>query len=116
MAIIKMEYRLSFALPINQDTANYLRQAITNLMSRDNFGRLIVLFASEGGSTDQSLAIFNFLQCLPVPIRFHAVGHVGSAGIPVFLGASSRSSATLARFFFHQYDWSFAPNQTFHRI
>ena len=46
----------------------------------------------------------------------HAVGHVGSAAIPVFLAGNRRTCAPLTRFFFHEYHWTFSGPQTLNRI
>ena len=46
----------------------------------------------------------------------HAVGHVGSASILVFLAGSIRTSSPFARFFFHEYHWGFNGRQTLLRI
>lgn len=112
----KIEYRLVFGSNIHLAEANNLRARICQILERSDFGTLVIMFSSEGGSTDQSLALFNFIRQLPVPVRMHAVGHVGSAAVPVFLAASRRTCAPLARFFFHEYDWGFTGKQTLNRI
>ena len=112
----KVEYRLAFGSDINTGTANNLRGRICQILERSDMGSLVILFSSDGGSTDQSLALFNFINQLPVPIRMHAVGHVGSAAIPIFLAGGKRTSAPRARFFFHEYDWGFNGRQTLNRI
>jgi ATP-dependent protease ClpP protease subunit len=112
----KTEYRLSFASNIYLDQANHLKARIATILERADFGALTILFSSEGGNTDQSLALFNFLSSMPISFRMHAVGHVGSASVPVFLAAPTRSCAPLARFFFHEYDWGFDGRQTLRRI
>ena len=112
----QVEYRLAFGSGIDGDTANHLRARICQILERPDFGSLVIPFASDGGSTDQSLALFNFISQLPVPVGMHAVGHVGSAAIPVFLAGSRRTSSRLARFFFHEYDWAFDGRQTGQRI
>ena len=113
---VKIEYRLVFGSGINLETANNLRSRICQILERPDFGSLVIMFSSEGGSTDQSLALFNFISQLPVSVRMHAVGHVGSAAIPVFLAGTRRTSSLLARFFFHEYDWGFDTRQTLNRI
>ncbi|MFY9835538.1 MAG: ATP-dependent Clp protease proteolytic subunit [Xanthobacteraceae bacterium] len=110
------EYRIVFANPVNLETANILRSRIVGAMDQNNFGSLTIAFSSEGGSTDQSVALYNFIRQLPVTVHMHATGHVGSASIPVFLAAEKRTSAKHARFFFHEYDWGFGERQTLHRI
>ena len=112
----KVEYRLAFASPIDVDTANNLRSRIAEVLERSDFGALTILFSSEGGSCDQSLALYNYISTLPVPVRMHAVGHVGSASVPIFLASRQRSCARHARFFFHEYDWTFEGPQTLRRI
>ena len=112
----KVEYRLGFGSDIYLPEANALRARICQILERADFGSLVIMFSSDGGSTDQSLSLFNFLSPLPVPVRMHAVGHVGSTAIPVFLAGSARTSSPLARFFFHEYDWSFTGRQTLLRI
>ena len=116
MTALKTEYRLSFASGLTIETSNHLRTRIATILEQPNFGSLTLLFSSEGGSTDQSLALYNFLRLLPVPIHMHAVGHVGSAAIPLFLGAEKRTCEENARFFFHEYDWGFTERQTLQRI
>ena len=112
----KVEYRLGFGSNIDLPGANVLRARICQILERVDFGSLVIMFSSDGGSTDQSLALFNFLSQLPVPVRMHAVGHVGSTAIPVFLAGSARTSSPIARFFFHEYDWGFIGRQTLNRI
>lgn len=112
----KVEYRLTFASNINIDTADTLRSRIAIILEKADFGALTLLFSSEGGNTDQSLALYNYLSALPVPFQMHAMGHVGSASIPVFLSSPNRTCATHARFFFHEYYWGFEGQQTLKRI
>ena len=112
----RVEYRLAFASPIDVDTANNLRSRIAEVLERPDLGALTILFSSEGGSCDQSLALYNYISALPVRVRMHAMGHVGSASVPIFLASRQRSCARHARFFFHEYDWTFEGSQTLRRI
>ena len=113
---VKTEYRLTFGVNINIDSANNLRNRIATILEKDDFGSLIILFSSEGGSTDHALELFNFISQLPVPIHMHGMGHVGSSAVPVFLAGTRRTCSQFTRFFFHEYDWGFAERQTLHRI
>ena len=112
----KVEYRLVFGGDINPSETNILRARICQILELPNFGSLVIMFSSSGGSTEQSLALFNFISQLPVPVRMHAVGHVGSASLPVFLAGRRRTSSPIARFFFHEYNWGFAGQQTLGQI
>src|SRR4051795_3565067 len=93
----KVEFRLSFNAEVEVEPANALRTSIASILERAEFGRLVLLFASDGGSTDQSISLYNWLRSLPVDIHMHAVGHVGSSAFPVFLAGHYRSCAPLAR-------------------
>jgi ATP-dependent protease ClpP protease subunit len=112
----KLEYRLTFASDISLETADSLRARMAEVLEQPDFGALTILFSSEGGATDQSLALYNYIAGLPVPVHMHAVGHVGSASVPIFLAAENRTCAVHARFFFHEYDWEFDGPQTLRRI
>ena len=93
-----------------------MRERIATIFARQDCDSLVVLFASEGGGTVDGLALYNFLQSLPRPIHFHAVGNIGSIAIPVFCGAQKRTCAKISRFSFHTYDWRFSGRQTLVRI
>jgi ATP-dependent protease ClpP protease subunit len=110
------EYRLAFGVHINHDAANNLRRRIASILERPDFGALTILFSSEGGGTDYSLELFNFISGLPVPVHMHGIGHIGSAAVPVFMAGTRRTCSSFSRFFFHEYDWGFSEHQTLHRI
>jgi len=116
MAQERAEYRIVFANPIDLNTANILRARIAEALAQPDFGALTILFSSEGGSTDQSISLYNFIRLLPMPVHMHALGHVGSAAFPLFLAAEKRTCAEDARFFLHEYDWGFEEGQTLHRM
>jgi ATP-dependent protease ClpP protease subunit len=52
--------------------------------SKASASRATLVFSSDGGNTDEALALYNFIRSLARPITIHAAGHVGSAAIPVF--------------------------------
>lgn len=109
-------FRLSFNGHIYEVQANALQNRIAQILERQDYESLTILFASEGGSTDQSLSLYNFIQSLPVPIHIHAVGHVGSASIPAFVSGHKRTCTPYSRFFFHAYDWGFEGRQMRDRV
>jgi ATP-dependent protease ClpP protease subunit len=111
-----VHYRLVFNGMLYETQTNALRGRIATILERQDFESLTILFSSEGGSTDQSLALYNFLRALPLPVHMHGVGHIGSASVPVFLGGHRRTCTPFARFFFHAYDWGFEGRQMSDRI
>jgi ATP-dependent protease ClpP protease subunit len=106
------QFRLAFNGSIYEKQANALRRRIAEILARQDFEDLMILFSSQGGSTDQGLALYNFIRELPVPIHMHAVGHVGSMAIPVFVAGDRRTATPVSRFFFHAYQWGFEGRQT----
>jgi len=109
-------YRLSFNGLLHEQSTNALKERIAQIIEQSDFESLTIIFASEGGSTDQGISLYNFLRSLPVPIHMHAVGHVGSMAIPVFLAGHSRTCTPYSRFFFHAYDCGFEERQTIGQI
>jgi ATP-dependent protease ClpP protease subunit len=113
---IKTEYRLPFDLGIDSDSASFLRNQIAAILTQKDFGSLTILFSSGGGSTSTSLSLFNFITQLPVPVHMHSTGHVGSSAVPLFAAGSKRTCSPLARFYIHEYHWSFDGEQVYTRV
>lgn len=111
-----MHYRLSFNGFLYEAQTNALRNRIAQIFEQKDYESLTVLFSSEGGNTDQGLALYNHIRALPRPIHMHAVGHVGSMAVPVFLAGHKRTCTPYSRFFFHAYDWTFEGRQMSDRI
>ena len=109
-------YRLVFNGDIDERQTNALRNRVTAILEQPDFESLTILFSSDGGSTDEGLALYNFLRALPKPVHMHAVGHVGSIAVPVFLAGHTRTCTPFSRFFFHAYDWGFEGRQMSDRI
>jgi ATP-dependent protease ClpP protease subunit len=101
---------------IYEQQANALRTRVAQIIERPDFESLTIIFSSDGGSTDQGLALYNFFRALPITIHMHAAGHVGSMAIPVFLAGHRRTCTPFSRFFFHAYDWGFDGRQLSNRI
>jgi ATP-dependent protease ClpP protease subunit len=111
-----MQYRLVFNGGIYLQSANALRHRVADILGRADCEGLTILFSSEGGSTDEGIALYNFIKDLPRPVNMHAVGHVGSMGVPVFCAGAVRTCSPISRSFFHTYDWGFDGRQTLERI
>jgi ATP-dependent Clp protease, protease subunit len=101
------DYRLVFNGQLNQSSANALRHRVADALGQEDFERLTIVFSSEGGSTREGLALYNFIRELPAPVDIHAAGHVGSAAVSVFLAGRKRTCTPLSRFFFHSFQWTF---------
>src|SRR6266516_9223 len=101
------EYRLVFNGPIITQSANALRHRVAFILEQADFESLTLVFSTSGGSTQDGINLYSFLRALPIRVHGHAAGHVGSIGIPAFLGAHYRTMSRFSRFFFHPYDWTF---------
>jgi ATP-dependent protease ClpP protease subunit len=111
-----MDFRLVFNGSLYEQQTNVLRSRVATILERQDCESLTVIFNSEGGSTDQGLALYNFIRALPKPIHMHAGGHVGSMAVPAFVAGHRRTCSPYSRFFFHAYDWAFDGRQMSDRI
>jgi len=75
-------------------------------MINEGAEKVTILFASDGGSTDDGIALHAYLTALPMEITMHAVGTVPSIAIPVFLSTPKRLASKHASFFFHEFTWT----------
>jgi ATP-dependent protease ClpP protease subunit len=98
---------LTFFGPLNPPFSNNLRVYLSNFIHQ-NAQKVTLLFASNGGATDDGMALFTYLKALPYELTIHAVGPVSSMAVPVFLSVDSahRIASRNARFFFHDYTWN----------
>lgn len=96
---------LSFFGPISTPATTVLRTALCSMVN-EGAAAVTILFASDGGSTSDGIALHNYLRSLPIEITMHAVGVVGSIAVPVFLAAKKRLAVDSAQFFFHEFHWT----------
>ncbi|MDE2760045.1 MAG: ATP-dependent Clp protease proteolytic subunit [Paracoccaceae bacterium] len=107
------EYRFTFTENINLATALAFEKKVCGIIGEKDFSKLTILFSSDGGSTDLALSLNNFIKQLPQAIHMHAIGHVVSSAIPVFLAANKRTAEPNSRFFFHTCGWNFGGGYQF---
>lgn len=93
---------LTFHGPIQAPFTTQLRLQLSNLIHQ-KAQKVTLLFSSGGGATDDGMALYSYLRALPYELTIHAIGLVGSMGIPVFMGGKTRVASPDARFFFHDY-------------
>lgn len=96
---------LTFFGPIATPATASFRNALCTMVN-EGAREITVLFASYGGSTDDSIALHSYLRALPVDLTMHATGIVGSIAIPLFLAAPNRLASASASFFFHEFHWT----------
>jgi ATP-dependent Clp protease protease subunit len=99
------ERYLTFFGPIRVPQTTSLRAALCGMVN-EGAKKITILFSSDGGSTEDGIALYTYLTALPVELTMHAVGIVGSIAIPVFLSAPIRLASDNAHFFFHEYTWT----------
>lgn len=71
-------------------------------------------FSSDGGSTSDSFALYNFLRSLPIPVVMHNLGTVESIAIVVFLAGERRLACPHTRFLIHSLHWNFNAGRVDH--
>ncbi|HWM31009.1 MAG TPA: ATP-dependent Clp protease proteolytic subunit [Methyloceanibacter sp.] len=97
---------LTFYGPINLPFTNGLRAALCSLVN-EGAKKVTLLFSSGGGSADDAIALYSYLSALPFELTMHAIGPVSSVAVPVFLVGKERFASQNARFYFHDYTWTF---------
>lgn len=100
-----VERYLTFFGPIVAPATNNFRAAICGMVN-EGAQKVTILFSSGGGSVDDGVALYTYLNAQPIEVTMHAVGVVGSVAIPVFLAGKKRLASKNARFFFHGYTWT----------
>ncbi len=96
---------LTFFGPMRAPHTVNLRMMLCGMVN-DGAQKVTVLFASEGGSIDDGIALHTYLRALPFELTLHAVGMVSSVAVPVFLAAPTRLASKNAAFMFHEYTWT----------
>jgi ATP-dependent protease ClpP protease subunit len=72
--------------------------------------------SSEGGSSEEALALHNLIEMLPADVVGVNMGQIASASILPFLATSERWAMPHSYFHFHNLSWTYNPAQTVHRI
>lgn len=103
--VMPTDRSLTFFGPIRAPLTIGLRSALCTFVN-EGAKSVTILFASEGGSTDDGIALHTYLTALPLEITMHAVGFVSSIAIPVFLAAPKRLASKNANFYFHEFSWT----------
>lgn len=103
-------FHLVFNGILTPESGNALRGRMVSILERQDCESLTLVFSSDGGSNNESFALYNFIRELPLPLHIHAAGPIGSAAVPVFLAGARRTCAPISRFFFHAADWTFPPD------
>lgn len=91
---------VKFSSPINPQTSqnlmNFLSQQINNGQKEFYF-----LFASQGGSVNDGVVLYNFMRALPAKIIMHNIGAIDSIANVIFLAAEERYCNPNSSFLFH---------------
>jgi ATP-dependent Clp protease protease subunit len=107
---------LTFYGPINLPATNSLRVGLATLIN-EGAQEVTLLFASDGGSISDGIALYTYLKALPIKLNMHATGVIASIAVPIFLAAdrANRFASSNARFFVHEYVWAYSQGATLGR-
>ena len=96
------------------DRPTLFARASPNL-ERSDFESITILFASEGGNTDQALSLYNYVGLYPSLFKCMPLG-MSAAPPSQFFSLDTRAPIPFSRFFFHAYDWGFEGRQMVDRV
>jgi ATP-dependent Clp protease, protease subunit len=109
-----LERTLTYFGSIRTPSSNGLRATLSGYVN-EGTQKVTILFASDGGSTDDGIALYTYIKALPLEITMHAIGLVSSIAIPVFCAGKNRLASKNARFYFHDYSWTYGQPTTVSR-
>jgi ATP-dependent protease ClpP protease subunit len=93
-------YYIFFQQQIDIANIKNLRATLVALVEAGVSDMTLVL-SSSGGLVPSALSLSNLLLSLPVPIKIHGQGLVGSAANLIFLAGHKRTADRNCQFFFH---------------
>ena len=99
MALAQETY-VRLTAPITPQSTERLLQVIDQ-KHQSGIKRLNLLLSTPGGSVAHGIALYNFLQGIPMEVATHNFGTVDSIGIIIFCAGTQRYSVSHARFFLH---------------
>jgi len=94
------EIYLNFNLEINPQSAQALFKIIQDQLSK-GMTTLHLLISSPGGNVDPGIAIYNFLNGLPIEVITHNYGSCDSIAALVFCAGKKRYTVGNSRFLIH---------------
>jgi len=97
---------IHFSGNINTISGERIRDFALEAMAK-KADELRLHFASPGGQTADSFALYGFLRSLPIPLVIHSIGNVESMGVVVFLAGSKRLICPHSRFLIHPLHWTY---------
>ena len=81
---------------------------VAEILVREKPSCLYFLFASNGGSVDAGITLYNFLKALPIKVIMYNIGTIDSIANVIFVAGSERYAAPHATFLFHGVTWGFS--------
>lgn len=98
--LLDMDYYIIFAGIIELDFARRLVSAIHNAKEA-KADKIIILFSSLGGDTQEGFTIASVIQNSEIPISIHASNNIDSIANVIFLSAKERTTESYAKFYLH---------------
>lgn len=101
------ELYIIFEGEIDQNSVNKLYDAILTT-DPQKYGRVNLIFSSNGGNIYLGFFLANFIQNFHIPIRIHANNRIDSIANIIYLSAKERTAEAFARFYLHGASVSFS--------
>ena len=110
MAIVCINFNGPISHPATTKLRNHLCGAVNDRMpdGKRKFAEIYLFFNSTGGSIEDGIGLFGFLQALPLPLTTINVNLIASIAIVPFLAGKKRFAFPHAKFHFHDFEWNYA--------
>jgi len=100
-------FYINYFGPIDERTTNVIMETCASIMTQNQPDCLYFLFASNGGSVNAGISLYNFIKALPTKIVMHNTGRINSIANVIFLAGEERYAVLHSSFLFHGVTWSF---------
>ena len=95
-----MDFYIIFGGVIEQTFGNRLLNAL-NAATQRQARKIIILFSSLGGNTQEGFTLATVIRNCPTPIAIHATNNIDSIANVIYLSAKERTAESYAKFYVH---------------
>ena len=88
---------IKFSGRIGDETGSQFTAWLAGLINKHSPEELVILFASSGGSSQSAIEIVSYLRMLTIKITIICTSTAQSAGLHIFLGASTKENRLSVR-------------------
>jgi ATP-dependent Clp protease protease subunit len=86
---------------VDEYSVGWIIRGIEKMLEIDNEKEINITINSYGGYVYDGLALYDFIESLPVNVKTHGTGKIMSCGLIIFLAGDERTCSKRAKFMAH---------------